>query len=390
MCFTKAYFNKVCFNKMCVNKVCFNQVFFFLSEDHKDVHVVVIYRKSHQVPILQGVLRCTVLNLAISDTSPEVLNNAQNKKTVEALKKFLKRQTAPESRSRRQNVQHIFPHNRGSADEPSVSQSHDDTQGSAGPESAPMELDDGRVWEAHDVYDNSMEHQAIQPRAEESPSRYLCTLSSQLSENIPREISQQTKVFLQASGSHRLEPPSEWLHSNRYHHQPSQHSPYDIQQPTLSIGQQTRSHSTHFSDERGHLAPQAQPKCPDADGQRLYPPDTREPPYSLRPSDLSYVSSLKSQHSGYQDQFPRTPHNRPFPQATDTQSNSVTPQTVCQAADTIEYVPGTSSKRPNEKSGSWRQRSKRRTGLPPQLRTKGAGDETSIPGGSVKFGSPVQ
>ena len=115
--------------------------------DPKDVHAVIIHRYSHQVPVITGVY-CDVSRLIISDTSPNVLNNAQNKNTVSALMIFLRRQGASERRPQRAKLQGDFLSSSGSTEGAGAAQSHEHLQSGAFSESEAMDLSDDPVCQS--------------------------------------------------------------------------------------------------------------------------------------------------------------------------------------------------------------------------------------------------
>ena len=295
---------------------------------------MIIHRCSHEVPVIKGVY-CDVSRLIISDTSPNVLDNAQTKSTVSALMKFLRRRGASEGRLQRAKPQGDFLSSSGSTEGAGAAQNHEHPQSGASSESEAMDLSDDAVCQTACV---DLLESAIDPTEYHSPFDE--------------------------------EPPSRQMFSDSHIDLKQR-----IQQPIQSYPQ----HSPHV--------PLAEPSWQEAHRQWPLPPAAQQPPHSFQLSDVSNVSILTSQQAG-------VPHHRPSPQPTDTPQPNHWPQhKVCHTADTTESVDRDSvlsaaasqGQRRPKKAASWSKGRKHRPSVQQmQFEAKGTGDWTSAPGGSVK------
>ena len=315
---------------------CFSPVLF---EDPKDVSAVIIHRESHEVPIPEKV-RCTILRLIISDTAPEVLGITQNQRTVEALRKFVKRRGAPEGRRQAAKPEAVVGPSIFSAEGTSPGQSDDDPQGGASSESVAMDYD--RV------------SQPESPRMPGSVSDYLARAEPPsrniFSDGCPQQQSEHTQ-------SNSTERNSQHPRSGSYQRQPPEQPTSDIRQPIR-----------HYSAPPPYVAARPQPSWIEAPGQPLPPVPQQPQHYTDYPCEQSERYRLSAQ-------------------PTDAESNTFSLNNVDRTADTTESagkgsVPGSSSQRRDLNAGLRRRRPE--LPLEVQLGTPTAENGTSTAVGSVQ------
>ena len=330
---------------------CFPPVLF---EDPKDVSAVIIHRESHEVPIPEKV-PCAILRLIIRDTAPEVLDSAQNRRTVWALRKFLKRRGAPEGRRQAANPEAVVGISSGSAEGENAGQSDNDPQGGASSESVAMDWDDRVSQPESPRMPGSV---SDYPARAEPPSRNI------FSDSFPLQQSEHTQ-------SNSTERYSQHPRSGSYQRQPPEQPTSDIRQPIR-----------HYSAPPPYVAPRPQPSLIEAPGQPLPPVPQQPLHYTDYPCEQSVCQGQLSEIQRY----------RLSAHPTDAESNTFSLISTDRTADTTESVgkgsvPGSSSQRRDLNAGSWSKRRRRRPELPLQVQhgTPTAENGTSTAAGSVQL-----